>query len=510
MSRVSLVTGPTGWIANVAQLLNRRPNTAVRVGGWVAATVVFVSLVLWSGIPSDDSSFSTYSTWAVAHGRFACAYSPKHMAGMPYGTWPLTYITPTYPLISGVLAFLMRLGSSVPFPTSAMLGPHCDSAIREMYAWSVSSGSLAGTLRLGLVCWIALLSGTIALFSGVERARTCWEPAALLLLAVSVPTLGALIQYFHPQDVMAVGLSWVAIAMGLRERWLLAGVVMGLAIGSNQFALLAAAVLLVAAPSAHRRTFTIAAMSSFAALVAPFVIASGGRSWLWVLEGSGFTHSVGGTVVWHLHLPTVLMFAVSRFVPLIVALAISVSVKRRLGSFDPHVLISLVAVCFSLRLVFEANLWGYYFVPLATTLVLVDALRHRIRGAVVAWLMLEAMAFPPLSYGVTANGQWWGKWIAVNGPAALVLIGGGLVITGVLRRRVQWHWIAFFVLGGASFLLGPQVRGLVSFIWPLWFWQIVLVSSGLALAAQPLAAAWRTASSQRVGVASGRERLHEG
>ncbi len=482
---------------DIVQLLNQRPNSVVRVGVWVMATVVFVSLVLWSGIPADDSSFSTYSTWAIAHGRFACAYSPKNVSGMPYGTWPLTYITPTYPLISGALAFVLHLGSSVAFPSSAMMGPHCESAVRVMYAWSVSSGSLAATLRLGLLCWFSLLGGAIALFSSSGRGGTYWEPSALLMLAVSVPTLGALIQFFHPQDVLAVGLSWVAIAMGLRERWILAGVAMGLAIGSNQVALLAAAALLVVIPSVHRRVFTFAAAASLAALVAPFVVASGGRSGLWVLEGSGFTHSMGGTIVWHLHLPTVLMFGVSRFLPLIVALVVSVIVKRHLGALDGPKLISLVAVCFSLRLVFEANLWGYYFVPLATTLVLVETLSHRLRGAVVAWLMLEAITFSPLAYGVTANGQWWGRWIGINGPAALVVIGGGLVIAGVLRRRVRWHWIAFFVLGSASFILGPQVRGLVTFIWPLWFWQIILVPSGMALAAQPLAAAWRTASRER-------------
>ena len=485
------------WTTDVAQLLNRRPNTVVRVGLWVLATAAFVSLVLWSGIPTDDSSFSTYSTWAIAHGRLACAYSPKIVTGMPYGTWPLTYITPTYPLISGALAFVLHLGSNVAFPTSTMMGSHCESAVRAMYAWSVSSGSLAATLRLGLLSWFGLLGGAIALFSSSGRGGTYWESCAVLLLAFSVPTLGALIQFFHPQDVLAVGLSWVAIALGLRERWLLAGVAMGLAIGSNQLALLAAAALLVVIPGAHRRVFALAAVASFAALVAPFVVASGGRSWLWVLEGSGFTHSIGGTVVWHLHLPNVLMFAVSRFVPLIVALVVSVIVKRHLGTLDGPELISLVAVCFSMRLVFEANLWGYYFVPLATTLVLVETLSHRLRGGVVAWLMLEAITFSPLAYGVTANGQWWGKWIAINGPAALVVIGGGVVIAGVLRRRVRWHWIAFFVLGSASFILGPQVRGLVNFSFPLWFWQIILVPSGIALAAQPLAAAWRNAARER-------------
>src|ERR1035438_9457021 len=50
---------------------------------------------------------------------------------------------------------------------------------------------------------------------------------------------------FHPQDLLAMGLILCGVASVLRDRWVLAGVLMGLALTSQQFSILVLVVLLV-------------------------------------------------------------------------------------------------------------------------------------------------------------------------------------------------------------------------------------------------------------------------
>ena len=69
----------------------------------------------------------------------------------------------------------------------------------------------------------------------------------------------------------------------------------------------------------------------------------------------------------------------SRLPPLVLSLALAWYVVRRLGpaALQPAVLISLVAVSLSFRLVFEDNIFSYYYMALAVTLVILDVVRGR-------------------------------------------------------------------------------------------------------------------------------------
>jgi hypothetical protein len=69
-------------------------------------------------------------------------------------------------------------------------------------------------------------------------------------------------------------------------------------------------------------------------------------------------------------------------------------VQRRLGhvALETPTLISLVAVSLSLRLVFEDNLFSYYFVALAVVLV-VDVVHGHIRQTAVTWLAMLSLVY---------------------------------------------------------------------------------------------------------------------
>jgi hypothetical protein len=124
-----------------------------------------------------------------------------------------------------------------------------------------------------------------------------------------------------------------------------------------------------------------------------------------------------------------LLFALSRFLPIAFAIALSWWAYQRLGQklFDPVPFLSLTATCVAFRLVFEINVWGYYFMATAVLLVVLDIICGRIRITLVAWL------------------------IAVT-----------VVVIHVFKMRTTYQ------------------------TWPATFWQVGLVASATALAVIPL------------------------
>ena len=131
-----------------------------------------------------------------------------------------------------------------------------------------------------------------------------------------------------------------------------------------------------------------------------------------------------------LHLHGTALLVLSRLLPIVFALALAWWAERRFGGIadDPVLLVSLVTTSLGLRLVFEVNLFGYYFMAVALLLVALDVIRRRFRPYLVMWLALVTLVFPPLP------------------------LGNDVFTTGL----------------------------------PAWLWQVVLVGAALGLAASPL------------------------
>ena len=181
--------------------------------------------------------------------------------------------------------------------------------------------------------------------------------------------------------------------------------------------------------------------------------------------------------MWELHLKGALLVAVSRIFPILLAMALAWWATRRLGSslLEPVPLISLVATCLSLRLVFEQNLFGYYFMALAVSLIVLDAVHGRIRGQLVAWLALVVLAFDPVPRIHPLS-----EYL----PSVLIVIVCLAILWGIRHDRVHWYlmaWVVVVALAFATYPIGSYRQAL-----PTWLWQVVLVSTGVALAAKPL------------------------
>jgi hypothetical protein len=293
--------------------------------------------------------------------------------------------------------------------------------------------------------------------------------------------------YAHPQDVVALGFALGAVACALRHRWGWAGILIGLAVLTQQYTLLVAIPLLVVAPTNRRLPYALAAVVTAVVVAVPILIATSGTAAHSIFAGSGASAGIGGTVLWELHVRVgASLVLASRLPPLLLSLALSWYVLRRLGPsvLQPIALMSLVTVCLSLRLVFEDNIFSYYYMALAVSLVVLDVLRGRIRQRLVAWLAMVTLIYTEPSIIVWR--QSWDEtarhWI----PVIVIIVGLILIIRDVLRHAVGRD---------AAMWAAAVVTALI--VWPVssdplphqpvsWLWQVILVGIGVALAAGPL------------------------
>jgi hypothetical protein len=479
----------TPRVVQVRKWLDKPLSQCWCVCSWLAASLVFFCLAAFYGGPAQgDSSESLYSTWSIAHGNLACFYPPlinRHSYGMAN---PFALTAPLYPLLSGVGAWILRIGHEVPFPRANQLGPNCEDALIKMYHWSLATGAIHLTLRLAFLVWPFLLAGLISMVRATGRGRTGWEPLLLFAVAVTPCVLMCITSYFHPEDLLSMGLLLMGVAAFLKKKWALSGFLLGLAVCAQQFALLVAVPLLVIAPSRARLKFVAAAVAVSALIDVPVILASSGRGLRTVLLGSSRAgsaiRSTGGTVLWELDLRGPVLFVVSRVIPIVVMAVLAWWAYRHLGErlLEPTPLMSLLATALGVRLLFEENLFGYYFMAVAVSLIVLDIVSGRLRGTMVAWLVIEALTFSPLYLGYRQSDT--------EGTALIVLVTLALLLLliYVFTLRLPSYKTGWFAYAGA--VCEFRIWGLSHYVYaiPTWWWQVTLVPTALALALSPLAA----------------------
>jgi len=462
--------------ARISSWLGQPLSALSCVAGWCVATVLFVGVVALLGGPASNDSYETvFSTWAIQHGQFACAF--------PVGD---RVTAPLYPLASGGIAALARIGHGVPFPSGAALGPDCHRAFLAFNTWSLHANVQHATIQIGYLSWFALLAGLVAVLRATGRGRRRWEPAALATVACLPPVWLCIEGTFHPEDLMAMGLALAAVALALRSRWAWAGCVVALAVLSQQFALLVAAPLLVLAPPGRRLAYASwAAGTVVAAIVALSAVTSGDAAHA-IVFGTGSTGGVGGTILWELDLHGPLLVVCSRIAPVALSLLVAWWAARHLraGALEPAAVLSVVALSLGFRLVFEQQLFGYYFMALSVALLMLDVVAGRVRATLVGWLAAVSMAYV---VGSTAI-----ETLRAPGPAVLndllplsvMALAVGLFVRDVRRGARAWRTACWAAMLAAALVVWKQTD--VVGVPPTWLWQLVLVPPGLVLAATPL------------------------
>lgn len=469
------------WVS----LLDRPVRSFYLVLSWVGATVVFLAISALLGGPTEgDAAEVVYGTWAVAHGRLACVYPAHHViSGLAN---PFTLAAPFYAFVSGALAYVLRLGHGVAFPDPRTLGPNCSHGFEAMFHWSVKAGAILPTVRLGYVVWLVLLAGVIAVVRAVGRGRSGWEVAAVFALALAFPVEMCLTYYFHPQDLLAMGLVLFAVAGFLRQRWAWCGVALGLAVCSQQFALLAAVPLVILAPRSAWWRLASGAVAAVAVVDGSILVATGGRSIETVLLGSSRAgqdiRAHGGTVVAGMGLHGLAIFLVARVAPLVAAAIFALWLRRRcVAAPGADLVVAAVASGLLTRLVFEENIFGYYFMAFAVALLITEVSRRQLRWGVVAWFGLLAVGFDPEHVALTSNLTSYGLNLYWAIPIFVLACGVLVFLADAARRRVRpglLVWIVFVAVAGETKLWGRE-SALVNL--PEWTWQVVLVGAAAVL-----------------------------
>lgn len=367
----------------------RLPWWAVTVG-WVGAAVLFVEFAGWlGGTTKSDAGESLVPAAAIAHGQFACAY--------PRGLGGVSLAAPLFPALSAAAQSALRLGQAVPYPLGAIWGSRCTVAFTAMTSWVANPGVLHALELTGYLGVIALAAGVIALLGAERRLATRWSLLLAALLVVTMPVALVLTEFFHPEDALCLGACFGAIAALRRERYLWVGVLVGIALLAQQFALLAVVPLALAMPPRRLTGAALAGLGTMAVLLVPLGFATQWRIWDYY-RGAGDTSRLGPVWLSELDLHgTTSLTVVSRVLPLVVGLVVAAALRWRLGAdaYRDTALVYVVALAFAWRLIFEINLYGYYFLAVSVTLVVADVLARRVRPLLVLWLAIFAWYFFP-------------------------------------------------------------------------------------------------------------------
>jgi len=418
----------------------RSPGRRVATVALVAAAACcFVGVVAVRHGPAGgrDTAPLTAVTTALADGDLRVAASIDALPNPP-----------GYPLLAAPFVAALRgpVGAAtwcVPEGRFGAPGPARDRAVARAVATAVPVCGVDGAGGapalppwwrsqgvLGVASWLVLAAGALAVLRA-GRADTLAREAGLLAFLAFLPAAGgAVVQLFHPQDIVSLGLGLAGLAQAVRSRWVWAGVLFGAAVLSKQFALLLLLPALVVAPGARQRLAlggTAAVLC--AAVLAPFLLADP-RATLRNLSGfSGGGATEGQTVLSLAGVHGSVASAVARDAPVLFALAVCVWVARRHLPWErvPAAVVALALVCTGSRLVFESVVFPYYLLSASVLVLLVDLVARRSPVRSLVWCAAAA-SFVALHPG--------DRYVAALGTLALAVAAVALGL-GELGRAAR-------------------------------------------------------------------------
>jgi hypothetical protein len=388
----------------------------------LVATACYVGIiVVRQGPPSGGDTLPlTAVTSALADGRLHAAASNDSLPNPPGYALLVAPLVAAFPSLVGApdwcttttrAAALRPATVSRTSPSFAADVAECGSARR------LADGAMGPPLPqwyraqgvLGLLAWVVLAVGALALL----RAAGADTPAArvgLLGFLVVLPSASsAIVQLYHPQDIMSLGLGLAALAQGLRGRWVWAGVLFGAAFLTKQFTVLLLVPALAAAPDARSRLRAgVAAVVVFGTGILPFLIAAP-RATLENLSGFSAGGAVAGaTALTLLGVTGTVASAVARDAPVAFAAVACLWAVRRFGASlrRPELLLALALACMGSRLVFESVIYPYYLLGTSALFFLADLAARRSPHRSLAWCAVAAffVAVHPANRTVDAFG----------------------------------------------------------------------------------------------------------
>jgi hypothetical protein len=321
---------------------------------------------------------------AAAAALCVAALSLRASAGMEPG---LDYFADA----SAAIDALVR-GDLQGFYASQPLMGSFSLLLRAPFVAAVFDESLAAVYFAGaLPCLISTIILGLALARLLaERGQPPAVQGLAAGLAVVNPITFRALHWGHPEELLAAALCVGAVLAALRERELLAGVLLGLAIATKQWALLAVLPALLAAP--RRRLPMLAVAGAIAAaLTVPLMVANMDRFGTVAEGAAGQTTGGASTTPWNIWWPLADLTELPRFGerwmapawvatvshPLIVIAAVPLSALlwlRRDRRRDDALL--LLALLFLLRCLLDNWSNDYYHAPFFLSLLAWETVRR--------------------------------------------------------------------------------------------------------------------------------------
>ncbi|HYA67757.1 MAG TPA: hypothetical protein VED63_03400, partial [Acidimicrobiales bacterium] len=195
---------------------DRNAARVVRLVLVLAVAGVFVGIVAFRGGPALDDAFGVIRpTTALSHGEMVVAARDEALPQPP-----------GYPLLAAPFVVALR-------PVLGSPG-WCDGQVPEDLRVLVTAcGShpipwYRSQAVLAILAWIVLAAGCVRLLR--VAAGGGWNEVFLVAVLAALPAASdGIVETFHPQDLVCVGLIAAAVAEALRRRWVLAGLTFGLA-----------------------------------------------------------------------------------------------------------------------------------------------------------------------------------------------------------------------------------------------------------------------------------------
>jgi Glycosyltransferase family 87 len=291
------------------------------------------------------------------------------------------------------------------------------------------------TYRFGVFACALVL--TVVVLMAVRRAHV--RPAVGLLIAVVAVLNPITVEWLngHPEELLGGALCVAAVLAAIDDRPVLAGVLLGLAIGTKEWALLAALPTTVACSRGRLRMLLIAAVAAAPLVLAlpamdptAFARVSRGlghltwpsfRSWWWMVSGYRHVKLAHGLSTSVHSLPLRLTRADISMLPLVIAVPLVWLHVR--GQHRPQDAMRLLALLLLFRCALDPECGPYYTVPAIVALLAWEGLDGKISLAA-----LIAVAFFSL-------GEHEATVAATLRTAEVCWLAGTVGLTAYLLRR---------------------------------------------------------------------------
>jgi hypothetical protein len=369
-------------------------------------SIIVIALVVSTAHARIDRQEIAVPTYAIASGHPSAAYPPIP----PSLSQRVSYQPPGFPVAAAIPVAVWQGLTGGANPSGAL--------------------TLAG---YGAAAMVVIAGGRLVGAGPGGRRR---EMLFLAVVSVSPFFREALGNYFHPEDVLALGLLLLALSLASESHWGWAGVALGLAFGSKQWVLLAVPPLIAMAPGRRAKARLLGAAFGAVALVyAPFILLKPAAAWQ-VFRGpvpvaGGFvpqTTIVGMLREAPFHVPLAYVNDMARLLPLLFATVVTavwvLVISRRYGTvarLPIENVLGLLLACVAFRLISDCIALSYYALPLMVLIAVADIWRSKVPAFAIASSFVLAFW-----YGAGLPGDLLGPW-----TGAEVFTVGVFVLAGV-------------------------------------------------------------------------------